>query len=77
MSNLESDEKQIIKRYAFSIKTDCTMLVEGSGTDMSCFDRVFFFLPSRKIGYIVRSIVLESCDFPYVEQEIGELKHKS
>lgn len=38
---------------------------------------LFFFLPPRKIGYIVRSIVLESCDFPYVEQEIGDLKLKS
>lgn len=48
MSNLESDEKQIIKIYAFSIKTDCAMLVEGSGTDMSCFDKTFFFLTFKK-----------------------------
>lgn len=51
MSNLESDEKQIIKIYTFSIKTDCAMLVEGSGTDMSCFDRFFSFTSKKNWLY--------------------------
>lgn len=59
MSNLESDEKQIIKIYAFSIKTDCTMLVEGSGTGMSCFDRVFFFNLQEKLVILLEVLYLK------------------
>lgn len=63
MSNLESDEKQIIKIYAFSIKTDCTMLVEGSGTDMSCFDRFVFFYLQEKLVILLEVLYLKAVIF--------------
>lgn len=63
MSNLESDEKQIIKIYAFSIKTDCAMLVEGSGTDMSCFDKIFFFNLQEKLVILLEVLYLKAVIF--------------